>query len=180
MTNQGKVAVLVLLGTGVVLLTTKAGKDMAADITNLLNKAGLPVGLRNNNPLNLRKTSIKWADEIVNTGGTGRSNEFESFRTLAAGLRAGIKNAKGKFAKGTKTIHSLINIWAPKSDGNDTAAYVAAVAKRAGVASTASIQWSNTPLIARIIQAMAIHECGAVAEKYLPLDFVQEQVRLVG
>lgn len=173
MTNRGKVAVLSLLALGV-MMTKEMGPTNSTD-TSLLKSKGLPRGLRNNNPLNLKKTAINWQDEINNPADA----VFESFRTLAAGLRAGIRNAKGKWKKGKTTVEALVHVWAPPSE-NNTKAYVAAVAKSAGIAATARFEWTNTAVVARIIHAMCIHENGPIASQYLPLSFVQEQVKAVG
>jgi hypothetical protein len=135
----------------------------------------LPRGLRNNNPLNLRKTTTTWKDEVNNP----QEASFESFRTLAAGLRAGIKNAKTQWNRGKTTINTLVSVWAPPSE-NNTGAYVNTVAKAAGISKDKFIDWSDKNLVARIIHAMVIHENGAIANKYLPLAAVLTEVKAVG
>lgn len=85
-------------------------------------------GVRNNNPGNIRRTSIVWK-------GMSASQSDPSFITFVGpewGFRAIARILLGDFKEGQNTVHSLINEWAPPTE-NDTNAYVKFVAKMAGV-----------------------------------------------
>lgn len=85
-------------------------------------------GIRNNNPLNLRRTDIDWKGEkkVVT------DQEFEEFETMMWGLRAGLRNMKTNFGRGNNTIRKLISVWAPSSE-NNTENYIDIVSKETGI-----------------------------------------------
>ncbi|MCB8878281.1 hypothetical protein [Acidisoma silvae] len=93
-----------------------------------------------NNPGNLK-----------NVGGDG----FQSFSTPEAGVAATenqllIDNQQ----HGLKTTAQIINSWAPPSDGNDTAAYTAAVAQQLGVDPNQPLDLTNPTLRSQFAQAI--------------------------
>ncbi len=77
-----------------------------------------------NNPLNIRKTAIKWGGEIDNP-----NSAFESFDTLANGYRAAILNLRTHYnSYGDDTLRKQISRWAPLGDGkNDPTIYTQTV-----------------------------------------------------
>lgn len=87
----------------------------------------LPLGLRNNNPGNIRPGPQKWVGEIGANGG------FVVYDTMPHGVRALAKNLiayqKHDDGKGGKidTVREAITRWAPPADHNDTEAYIALV-----------------------------------------------------
>ncbi|BDD04409.1 hypothetical protein [Aureibacter tunicatorum] len=91
-----------------------------------LNRSNIrSLGIRNNNPMNLRKTYINWKGEVVS------NNAFEQFSSLAYGIRAGALNVLNKLKKG-RTLTSLINEYAPPHE-NKTQAYINYIAKLTGL-----------------------------------------------
>ena len=82
-------------------------------------------GLRNNNPLNIRKSRDKW----LGLSPTQRDAGFFQFTSLVYGYRAA-----GKLLQNYQRLHKLYNLnglierWAPASE-NNTKAYVARVAR---------------------------------------------------
>jgi len=129
----------------------------------------LPRGIRNNNPGNLKKSSARWAGKVVNPLDT----VFESFDTMQNGVRAAIKNAHTQWNRGADTVQEFISIWAPKSDNNNTSAYVAAVAKKAGISPTKEFAFGNNDTTAKILHAVFIHENGPIAGDYIKLEAVK-------
>lgn len=114
---------------------------------------GTPRGIRNNNPGNLRKSNEKWLGEIP-----GADSEFKTFSDSVYGLRAIAKllvNYERKY--GLNTISGLINRWAPTNE-NDTAVYIAAVAKSCGVSPGQPIEVSE--YLDLLIPAIVTHENG--------------------
>src|SRR4051812_9786710 len=84
-----------------------------------------PRGVRQNNPLNIRPGS-PWQglDEPSEIGG------FCNFKAPVWGFRAAFKNLMTYVdSYGISTIQGVIERWAPPTDNNDTAAYIAAVCK---------------------------------------------------
>lgn len=100
----------------------------------LNNKSGLPRGLRNNNPGNIRRTGEHWQGEVPESEVTDRT--FEQFRTMAYGYRALMKLLRNyRRLYGCQTVADMIDRWAPPVE-NDTKAYVAAVCRETGWAAT--------------------------------------------
>jgi hypothetical protein len=117
---------------------------------------GLPLGLRNNNPGNLRPLSggQKWQGEIESL------NNFSRFKDVAYGLRAMITDITGDIVKdGKNTLRKLITVYAPPGE-NDTNAYIASVSRLTGLQPdeqiTPSAYW-----ITKIIRAKMQVELGA-------------------
>lgn len=98
---------------------------------SFLNQPGLPLGLRNNNPGNLRPLpgGQKWLGEIT----PDYTNNFSRFENVAYGLRAMITDITGDIVKdGDNTIRKLVNKYAPPSDNNPTQAYINYVSAQTG------------------------------------------------
>ena len=80
---------------------------------------GLPRGLRNNNPGNIRVSGDLFRGEIRPSG----DRSFKRFETMAYGYRAMFR-ILSSYHRDHKlgTIRELINRWAPPGE-NDTAVY---------------------------------------------------------
>lgn len=79
---------------------------------------GYPLGIRQNNPGNIRKTNTKWQGEVPSATG------FEAFQNVVYGLRALMINVHTLYTRdGKNTISKLISAWAPPNE-NDTKSYV--------------------------------------------------------
>lgn len=122
--------------------------------------SGLPPrGLRNNNPLNIRISGIAWRGKRPLSENTDGS--FEQFDTLTNGIRAALINIRTYIRKyKINTPQTIIQRWAPASDGNDTEAYVAKVCKLTGYAPGEVISGYNQYQLCRLAWAMACVECG--------------------
>lgn len=93
-----------------------APETMAGDSWDWRGDSRLPVGIRNNNPGNLKQTTPR-------QGWLGAASEtpdppFESFVSYRYGLRAAIKLLRNKASNGYNTPRKLINLWAPVSDNS--------------------------------------------------------------
>lgn len=95
--------------------------------TSFLGQTGLPIGLRNNNPGNLRITNDVWKGQV------GSDSGFVTFSDLAWGTRAMATVVAHDISKGLNTLASYINSYAPPSE-NDTAAYIARMSNLTGFA----------------------------------------------
>jgi len=118
----------------------------------------LPLGLRNNNPGNLRPLSsgVKWMGEIE----PDTTNNFSRFSDIAYGLRAMITDITGDIVNdGNNTLRKLITAYAPPSE-NNTSAYISTVSTKTGLAPDQAIP-VNTYWITKIILAKMQVELGA-------------------
>ena len=117
-------------------------------------------GIRNNNPLNIRK-GCNWKGE--RWGQT--DHEFEEFQSMEYGIRAAIKlvcnhiNGQTGRHKPCKNLVRLIETWAPPTE-NDTEAYVKAVERLTGINRYQRIYANNREMVSRIVTAMAKVETG--------------------
>lgn len=166
LSNKRKAALaLGVLGLGYLLTNDHAKSTLkgAAKAVGLpVRDMSLPRGLRNNNPLNLRK-GVKWAGRV------GDDGAFDIFGTMLDGMRAAIKNVHTSITvHHTTTVAKLIARWAPASDGNNVQAYVNDVCTAAGVSPTYLIDLTNREVVAKIVRAMAVHENGKEHAAKLP------------
>ena len=75
-----------------------------------------PLGLRNNNPLNIRfSPRSNWI------GQTGENKGFCVFDSLEHGFRAAFKLLNNYIKQGYDTVPKIISRWAPQSENNTTA-----------------------------------------------------------
>lgn len=110
-----------------------------------------PRGIRNNNPLNIRKSSDNWQ------GKTGDDGAFVIFDTPHNGIRAAgrlLKTYRDKY--GLVSIRGIINRWAPPSE-NDTESYITSVEKQTGLFRDLTLQAADYPAV---VAAMIRHENG--------------------
>lgn len=89
-----------------------------------------PRGLRNNNPLNIRRSSDKWQGLCS----TQDDKEFFQFLCAAYGWRAAfVILTKSYYTKrGIKTIEGIIARWAPNNE-NNTEGYIRRVCEYTGI-----------------------------------------------
>lgn len=131
----------------------------ADEFTNAHLAAGLPRGIRNNNPGNIKRTGIAW-DGLANANEMTEFQRIESvfcvFREPIWGLRA-MARILYTYQRhyGLTSVESIIARWAPASDNNKTDAYINFVANRMGITSNQSFQFTDkgkaTPMIAAMI-----------------------------
>jgi len=90
----------------------------------------MPRGLRNNNPLNIRRGNAHWQGlkPVQN------DKQFCEFESPAMGFRAAFVLLRRYYVfYGLHTVAQVIRRWAPPSDGNDTKGYVAQVERIAEI-----------------------------------------------
>lgn len=120
----------------------------------------VPRGIRNNNPLNIRKGNNWKGERKVQS-----DKAFEEFETLQFGLRAGLKLIRNQISgfNGSRpkfnTIGKLIKVWAPPSE-NATDKYIDFVCQAVGILPFDIIREDDQKLICEIARAMAFVECG--------------------
>lgn len=123
---------------------------MASDFRGI---SGLPLGLRNNNPGNLRPVTGGWM------GQAGTNQGFAVFDNVAWGIRAFAMNFNSSVTNhGTDTLRKYINRYAPPSE-NDTNGYVNKVAADTGISPDAPIP-TDADSLRRILRAQMNVELG--------------------
>ena len=114
-----------------------------------------PRGVRNNNPGNVMRGSQAWEGEIQ-----GNDPRYSSFATPEAGIRAMGKTLINYQDKhGINTVEGVISRWAPATE-NNTAAYVATVAKEMGVKPDAALDLHDTATLNKLTRAVIRVENG--------------------
>lgn len=122
------------------------------------NNSRLPRGLRNNNPLNIRKSGTRWQHKIT----SGTDPDFEQFDSIEWGIRAAfciVRTYINKYK--INTVPAIIARWAPTSE-NNTAAYIRFVLSKGAILSeNMHLDYARHPsFISRLLWAMAWYECG--------------------
>ncbi|MBO4673899.1 MAG: hypothetical protein J5616_06090 [Bacteroidaceae bacterium] len=125
----------------------------------------LPRGLRNRNPLNIRKSDQLWA------GQTGNDGKFCIFLSNEYGYRAAFRILKTYNTKyHIYSVREIISRWAPPNDGNNTRGYIQRVCALSGLRETDLIvvqPSDGDPYnVVMLVWAMAIVENG---ERYKKL-----------
>lgn len=120
----------------------------------------LPRGLRNNNPLNIRISSVAWMGKV----NPSEDSAFEQFVSIWWGIRAAMVNLRTHLQQDRRllrktTVAQEIARWAPQSE-NDTAAYVQFVCSKAQMQSAEILEFKNKNQICRFFYAAALFENG--------------------
>jgi len=121
-----------------------------------LDKYGAPIGVRNNNYLNIRPgEGYTWQGQI------GVSNNFCRFKTVAWGVRAAIKNLYSYYyTHNCDTVRKIISRWAPPGDNNDTEGYIAHVVNETGFSANQKLAFDYSTA-KKILRSMSAMEVGA-------------------
>lgn len=120
----------------------------------------LPRGIRNNNPLNIRKGN-NWQGEVSSS----TDSEFEQFVSMQWGIRAGFKILKnymtgyGGRVKALTNVHDIIHRWAPPSE-NNCRAYIDSVCRFSGLHEYERLQFSDRNKMLALVDGMIRVECG--------------------
>lgn len=134
-----------------------------------------PRGIRNNNPLNIRKGN-NWKGERPHQ----TDKAFEEFETMEYGIRAGFKllrnyiSGYGGKTKPFNTVEKIISKWAPITE-NATGKYIDFVCRDAGVSRYQKIDFRDRPTMVAIVDAMIFVECGQRVSR----DVIQSAYDLV-
>lgn len=120
----------------------------------------LPRGIRNNNPLNIRKGN-DWQGERYPQS----DKSFEEFTSMEYGLRAAFILLRNYITGGKSgrvhydTIEKIVRRWAPPIE-NATEKYIQFVADNSGIHRAKRVWFSDKKSLCKIVRAMAFVECG--------------------
>lgn len=130
-------------------------------------KPQVPRGIRNNNPLNIRKGN-NWKGERPNQS----DKAFEEFSSMTYGIRAGFIIIR-KYMSGYNgltekfnTIEKIIRRWAPPTE-NATQKYIDQVAKESGISPRLKLSFADKKSMCAIVSAMIHVECGQLVDMAL-------------
>ena len=114
-------------------------------------------GLRNNNPLNIRKSGEPFAGEVPSS-----DPAFKQFLSMAYGYRAAFVILGTYLGRGLNTIEKIVKTWAPPTE-NNTESYINNVVLRSKVPrSKVLTNMSGNDYIA-VVAAMSWSENGVPA-----------------
>lgn len=137
---------------------------------SFLNQPGLPVGLRNNNPGNIRpQDGVTWDGSIGSSGG------FVQFSDITWGLRAMATALTNMINGGLDTITSLITQWST----TDQASYIANVSACTGIDPSDQLGTDNDTL-ASLIRCMMNQELGDTFSQMVPDADIQTGISMMG
>lgn len=134
-----------------------------------LNQPGLPLGLRNNNPGNLR-TGSAWKGMIGSNAG------FVVFSNLGYGLRALAIDLDTKIERGLNTIQKIISVYAPPVE-NNTAQYISLVVQQTGINQNAILS-ADATTIAKLMRAIVNVEIGMQYSSYVTNQDIAEGIQM--
>lgn len=115
-----------------------------------------PRGIRNNNPLNIRRSASPWVGKIQ----PGTDALFEQFDCIENGIRAALVLVR-RYIKLYRldTPTAIISRWAPPSE-NNTSSYITQVCTKANLQPHQRIKLNEKNTLLRLLWAMAEHENG--------------------
>lgn len=120
---------------------------------------GIPRGVRNKNPLNIKRSSVNWAGKSA----LQPDAIFETFDDPHHGIRAGARNLLTYYRRDKlNTVQQIVTKWAPASDDNDTAGYISFVAQKMGVAPDTDLNLEDPEVLGALVIAMMGMEIGAI------------------
>ena len=122
----------------------------------------LPRGLRNNNPLNIRRTANLWQ------GLSKEQNDpdFFQFESMAWGYRAAfvvLRTYRNRY--GINTVERIVRRWASEKDGNDTEYYIRKVTVLTGLERTQIVDDQDPRTMMNLVAAMSRVENGVPARQ---------------
>lgn len=124
------------------------------------NQQVLPRGLRNNNPLNIRRSADTFQGELQ----YNPDPDFKLFRTADWGYRAAFCILRTYLLhKGLKTISEVINRWCPDATAGQ---YIKAVCQLTGFSATTILNFGDKEQMVTLVAAMSYVENGRKANIY--------------
>jgi hypothetical protein len=128
------------------------------------------IGIRNNNPGNLRPGD-SWK------GMVGTNKNFIVFENVAYGLRALAIDLTNKRKRGLDTITKIISVYAPPSE-NNTVSYIKAVSDFFDIPADQKISL-NQDTLKKFMRAIIIHENGPANAEIITDSDIDEGVSMM-
>jgi hypothetical protein len=115
-------------------------------------------GLKNNNPLNIRKSK----DVFLGENPQSTDVSFKQFTSMAYGYRAAFVTLGTYLSRGLNTIEKIVKTWAPPNE-NNTEGYIQHVSSRSGVPRNKVLTNTSGSDYIAIVAAMSWSENGVPA-----------------
>ena len=115
-------------------------------------------GLKNNNPLNIRKSK----DVFLGENPQSTDVAFKQFTSVAYGYRAAFVTLGTYLSRGLNTIEKIVKTWAPPNE-NSTESYIQHVVTRSGVPRNKVLTNTSGKDYIAIVAAMSWSENGVPA-----------------
>lgn len=132
----------------------------------------MPLGIRNNNPGNIRPSEkYTWA------GAVGVNKGFVVFESIEYGLRALAMDLINKQLRGLDTVRRIIDTYAPPSE-NDTDAYIKAVATKLRYGPDWKIPLAKEVILTMIV-AITEHENGSAVKTIIDRDLIETALQMI-
>lgn len=128
-------------------------------------------GIRNNNPLNLRK-GVKFAYMVENPN----DKEFMTFGKSWQGIRAAVLDITNDIAKGKNTLTKLINEFAPPVE-NDTNNYINIVSRNTGINKDTLLNQKDFNFMINLVKAKIEVENGTKNAKLITNEDIYEGIK---
>lgn len=142
-----------------------------------MNDTVQPLGIRNNNPGNLKFSAL---DKWQGLAEPATDGTFFIFKDAIYGIRALARTLIAYQDKhGAKVVSDFITRWAHPSE-NDTALYVASVVLHMKVAPTAEIDVHQYVFMRPFVEAIIQHENGGTWSDYYSTDQIDKAIVLAG
>jgi len=138
---------------------------------SFLNIPGLPIGLRNNNPGNIRPGD-NWQGMLGEAGG------FVVFENVAYGIRALGIDLRTKIKNGYDTIELIIFRYAPPIE-NDTLEYIRRVVLTTGIEQNKELN-PDPETLAKLCRGIINVELGPGYADYITQSDINEGINLMG
>lgn len=135
----------------------------------------IPRGIRNNNPLNIRKGNDWIGERKIQT-----DPAFEQFETMQYGIRAAFiilrQYMTGYWGITQKddTIEKIIKRWAPDKE-NPTKKYIQYVSNFMGISPNEPISFKSERTMVKLVDAMIAFECG----QRVDISIIQSAYKLI-
>ena len=138
---------------------------------SFIGRSDLPIGLRNNNPGDIRPGDA-WQGMIGTNGG------FVVFQDISWGIRALATRLLNKIEKGENTIRAIVNVYAPATDKNDVPAYIADVSADTGLGPDQVIP-EDQGTIHNLVRAFMNHELGSNYSALVTDDDIDQGISMI-
>lgn len=131
-----------------------------------------PRGVRNNNPLNIKRSSQVFLGETTNIYET----TFKTFKSVVWGFRAAICIIRTYIMlKDCKTPYAIIHRWCPDETADR---YTVFVCRKVGIDPNQEINFAQRTIIVALVSAMAIFETGVTFDNTIINDAYQKAIDL--
>lgn len=123
------------------------------------NDTSLPLGYRNNNPLNILYGTSLWKGKVIPNTDTSKPRK-EQFVSMPYGYRAALYLFRKHIRNGYNTLARLVNRWGTGATSDAVTNYVRYVSNKTGIAPGTKLSQDDMESLCRIAYAMAGFENG--------------------